>query len=174
MRAPADLRCPRGISEIRVNLIREPIALYHADAGPEPVCDTPAVAVGAFNSIALAVPEWTWDRETAVALFLSTRRRILGWEIISQGLLDTLLLHPRDVFRSAIVCNAHALILAHSHPSGDPMPSEADVRVTRDLIRAGQLIRIELIDHVVVGAPDLRRPGCRGWSSLKELGYFLI
>jgi DNA repair protein RadC len=72
--------------------------------------------------------------------------------------------HPREVFRTAIIGSASALLLMHNHPSGDPQPSEADVKVTRDLIRAGQLLKIEVLDHVVVGRPN--------HCSLKEMGYF--
>ncbi|MBI5568791.1 MAG: hypothetical protein HY914_02500, partial [Desulfomonile tiedjei] len=64
----------------------------------------------------------------------------------------------------------HALILAHNHPSGDPTPSEADVKVTRDLIRAGQLLKIEVLDHVIVGRATESRP--KDFVSMRELGYF--
>ncbi|HMJ90339.1 MAG TPA: JAB domain-containing protein, partial [Candidatus Acidoferrum sp.] len=89
---------------------------------------------------------------------------------ISDGTLDTILVHPREVFRSAITANAAAIILVHNHPSGDPTPSEADIKVTRDLIRAGQLLKIDLLDHVILGRATEQRP--KDWSSLRELGYF--
>jgi DNA repair protein RadC len=91
-------------------------------------------------------------------------------EEISQGLLDTLLVHPREVFRPAIVANAAAVLLVHNHPSGDPTPSEADIKATRDLIRAGQLLKIEVVDHIVIGRASAARN--KDYSSLKELGYF--
>ena len=68
------------------------------------------------------------------------------------------------VFRLAIVTSAAAIVLMHNHPSGESSPSEADIRVTRDLIRAGQLLKIEVLDHVVMGNPN--------HSSLRALGYF--
>jgi DNA repair protein RadC len=74
------------------------------------------------------------------------------------------------VFKVAIAANAAALILVHNHPSGDPTPSEADVKVTRDLIRAGQLLKIEVLDHIILGRRTLERP--KDYVSLKELGYF--
>jgi DNA repair protein RadC len=104
------------------------------------------------------------------AVLLNVRRRLIRTERISQGTLDTILVHPREVFRQAILANASALVLVHNHPSGDPHPSDADVRVTRDLIRAGQLLKIELIDHVIIGQQSDRCP--RGFASLKELGLF--
>jgi DNA repair protein RadC len=86
-----------------------------------------------------------------VVLLLNTRRKVLGHCLISTGTLDTILVHPREVFRPAVIGAAAAVVIMHNHPSGDPTPSEADIKVTRDLIRAGQLLKIELLDHVVMG-----------------------
>jgi DNA repair protein RadC len=91
-------------------------------------------------------------------------------EKISDGNLDTVLVHPREVFKAAIAANAAAIVLVHNHPSGDPTPSEADVKVTRDLIRAGQLLKIEVVDHIVLGAATRERP--KDYASLRELGHF--
>jgi DNA repair protein RadC len=75
------------------------------------------------------------------------------------------LVHSREVFRAAILAAASAIVIMHNHPSGEPSPSEADIRVTRDLIRAGQLLKIDVLDHVIIGAAGLH-------CSLRELGYF--
>ena len=91
-------------------------------------------------------------------------------EVLSQGTLDTLLVAPREVFQPAIVRRAAAIALVHNHPSGDPSPSEADIKVTRDLIRAGQLLKIEVVDHVILGRRTNERP-C-DFVSLRQLGYF--
>jgi len=104
------------------------------------------------------------------SVLLNTRRRLIRIERLSEGLLDTILIHPREVFRSAISANAASLVLVHNHPSGDPTPSDADLRATRDLIRAGQLLKIEVADHIIIGARAEGRP--KDFSSLKELGYF--
>jgi DNA repair protein RadC len=69
---------------------------------------------------------------------------------ISQGTLDTLLVHPREVFRPAIVHNAAAICLVHNHPSGNFTPSDSDTKCTRDLIRAAQLLKIEVVDHIIL------------------------
>lgn len=115
--------------------------------------------------------DWaTLEAERFVVLILTTRRRLIRIEQVSQGLLDSVLVHPREVFRPAIASNAHAIILAHNHPGGDPNPSEADVRATRDLIRAGQLLRIEVLDHVILGRAMEGRP--KDYCSLREQGYF--
>jgi DNA repair protein RadC len=110
------------------------------------------------------------DVETFQIVLLNTRRRLIRVEEISRGTLDTILVHPREVFKFAIAANAAAIVLAHNHPSGDPTPSEADIKVTRDLIRAGQLLKIEVLDHVIIGRATQERP--RDYVSLRELGYF--
>jgi DNA repair protein RadC len=97
-------------------------------------------------------------------LLLNTRRKVKGHQIISIGTMDTILVHPREVFRVAIMTAASALIVLHNHPSGESTPSDADIKVTRDLIRAGQLLKMEVIDHVIIGNGNR--------SSLRELGYF--
>ncbi len=111
-----------------------------------------------------------YDVECFQVVLLNTRRRLIRIEKISQGTLDTILVHPREVFKMAIAANASAIVLVHNHPSGDPTPSEADVKVTRDLIRAGQLLKIEVLDHVILGRRTESRP--RDYASLRELGHF--
>jgi DNA repair protein RadC len=111
-----------------------------------------------------------FDVENLQILLLNTRKKLIRIERISQGTLDSILVHPREVFKTAITANAAAVVLAHNHPSGDPTPSEQDIKVTRDLIRAGQLLRIDVIDHVIMGKATEGR--ARDYVSLRELGYF--
>jgi DNA repair protein RadC len=111
-----------------------------------------------------------YEVETFHVLLLNTRRRLIRVEKISQGGLDMVLAHPRDVFKSAIMANAACVVLVHNHPSGDPTPSEADIRVTRDLIRAGQLLKIEVLDHVILGARTETR--ARDYISMRDAGLF--
>jgi DNA repair protein RadC len=111
-----------------------------------------------------------YEVENFQVVVLNTRRRLVRVDNISQGTLDTILVHPREVFKPAIAANAAAVVLVHNHPSGDPTPSEADIKVTRDLIRAGQLLKIEVLDHVILGRATDNRP--RDYVSLRELGYF--
>jgi DNA repair protein RadC len=108
--------------------------------------------------------------ETFQILLLNSRRRLIRVVEISDGTLDTLLVHPREVFQKAISASAAAIVLLHNHPSGDPTPSEADIKVTRDLIRAGQLLKIEVLDHIILGRATQERP--KDYVSLRELGYF--
>jgi DNA repair protein RadC len=135
-----------------------------------PMADTPE-KVAAFARQALAGAAWhNPEVEQMVAVSLSTRRRITGFWLIACGTLDTILVHPREVFRTAILVNAASLVLVHNHPSGDPTPSAADVTVTRDLIRAGQVVKIEVVDHVILG--HAQSANGRGYMSMRELGYF--
>ena len=99
-----------------------------------------------------------------VVLLLNTRKRVRGHQVLTIGTMDTLLVHPREVFRAAVIASAAAVVLMHNHPSGEPQPSEADIKVTRDLMRAGQLMKIEVLDHVIMGKPM--------HCSLRELGFF--
>ena len=128
------------------------------------ICETPQQAADYWRSQIMQAPYFNSEVECFFVLHLNVRRRIKGHHLASLGTLDTLLVHPREVFRAAIVAGAAAIILMHNHPSGEPQPSEADIKVTRDLIRAGQLLKLEVLDHVIVGNPS--------HSSLRELGYF--
>jgi DNA repair protein RadC len=114
----------------------------------------------------------TYTVENLQVVLVNTRRRLIGVDHLSQGTLDTLLVHPREVFAPAIARRAAALILVHNHPSGDPTPSEADIKVTRDLMRAGQILRIEVLDHIILGRATAERP--RDFVSLRELGYLAL
>ena len=139
-------------------------------------CSTPEQAAAYFREHITTHPYFNPDVECFVVLMLNTRRKIKGHNLISTGTLDTILVHPREVFRAPIVSASAAIILMHNHPSGDPSPSEADIKVTRDLIRAGQLLKIEVLDHVVIGqvpsAPDSSGSARDGFVSLRALGYF--
>jgi DNA repair protein RadC len=128
------------------------------------VCDTPQTAADYWRLNVATNPYFNPDCECFVVLMLNTRRRCKGHQLVTIGTMDTLLVHPREVFRGAIIAAASAVVLMHNHPSGESTPSEADIRVTRDLIRAGQLLKIEVLDHVIIGKPN--------HSSLRELGHF--
>jgi len=164
-----DLRQVKGIGRDKAVTLVAAFALAQRMAGElqteAPLLDTP-------EAIATLLREENrlLQVETLQVILLNTRRRLIRYEIVSQGTLDTLLVHAREVFKVAIAANAAALVLAHNHPSGDPSPSDADIKVTRDLIRAGQLLKIEVLDHIILGrATEERR---KDYSSLRELGYF--
>lgn len=84
-------------------------------------------------------------------LLLNTQHAVTRDRLVTRGTLDSSLVHPREVFRAAVAEHAAAIILVHNHPSGDPTPSAEDRRVTRDLARAGEILGIPVLDHVVIG-----------------------
>ncbi|NTU58945.1 MAG: DNA repair protein RadC [Chlorobiaceae bacterium] len=94
------------------------------------------------------------SREHLCVLFLNTRNQIIRHEFVSVGTLTASLIHPREIFKAAIRESAHSIILVHNHPSGDVQPSNADKQVTTILKQAGNLLQIELLDHVIVGSED--------------------
>ena len=128
------------------------------------VCDTPDAAAQYWHLQMPQNPYFNPECECFAVLLLNTRRKVKAHHIISFGTHDTILVHPMGVFRLAIMTSSPAIVLMHNHPSGDATPSEADIKVTRDLIRAGQLLKCEVIDHVIMGNPK--------HTSLRELGYF--
>ena len=89
-------------------------------------------------------------QEHFLILLLNARHAVLGIETISVGTLNASIVHPREVFRAAVLGNAASLILCHNHPSGDPTPSDDDVAITRRLVQVGELHGIPILDHVVV------------------------
>jgi len=127
------------------------------------VCETPQQAADYWRLHVATTPHFSPECECFAVLLLTTRRRVKGHQLITIGTMDTILVHPREVFRTAIIAAAAAIVMMHNHPSGETQPSEADIKVTRDLIRAGQLLKIEVLDHVIIGRPN--------HCSLRELGF---
>ena len=139
------------------------VALRDCPLKPDRVlCDTPNAVAAYWREHIVHHPYFNPDVECFVAIHLDTRRRVTGHHLVGVGIIDSVLVHPREVFRAAIVAAAHAVIVAHNHPSGDPTPSEADIRTTKNLVQAGQLLRVDLLDHVIMGT--------HSHKSLKEMG----
>jgi len=126
--------------------------------------DSPEQAVKYWRENIPQAPWFDPMKEAFVVLVLNTRKRILGHNLVALGSLDTCPVTPLHVFRPAIALSAASIILTHNHPSTDPQASDADIKVTRDLMRAGQLLKIEIADHIIIGGPDRH-------SSLRSLGY---
>lgn len=103
------------------------------------------------------------DREHLALLCLDTKHRPTLIQVIAVGTLDSIIVHPREVFKTAILANASSIICAHWHPSGDIEPSPGDLKVTHRLVQAGELLGIKLLDHLILGAGDF-------YLSLKESG----
>lgn len=101
--------------------------------------------------------------ETFYSLSLNMKNKLLRKTEVSIGTLGSTVVHPRDVFREAIKQSAASIILVHNHPSGDPTPSDADIKLTKRLTSAGEIIGIKVLDHVIVGE--------RCWESMTSLGF---
>lgn len=91
------------------------------------------------------------DREHFWCILLDGRNRVTGLNVVSVGTLTTALVHPREVWKPAILGSAAAVVLCHNHPSGDPTPSGEDIALTRRLDQAGEVVGIRLLDHIVLG-----------------------
>lgn len=102
------------------------------------------------------------DREHLVLLTLDTKNKITSINTVSIGSINTSIVHPREVFKTAILSNASSVILTHNHPSGDVTPSKEDIDITNRIKECGRILGIELLDHVIIGDDK--------YSSLKEKG----
>jgi DNA repair protein RadC len=103
------------------------------------------------------------DKEHFVALLLDTKNKIIKEETISIGTLNSSLVHPREVFKSAIKESSNSMILVHNHPSGESEPSDEDIHITKLLIEAGELLNIKVLDHIIIGK--------EGYYSFTDSGY---
>ncbi|MBP1932296.1 RadC family protein [Ammoniphilus resinae] len=103
------------------------------------------------------------DREHFIVVSLDTKNQPLSLNICHIGSLNSSIVHPREVMKSAILSNAASIILGHNHPSGKTDPSHEDIEVTKRLIEAGKIIGIDILDHIIVGDDT--------FTSLKEKGY---
>lgn len=149
-------------AEIKVMTVRE--------CSTEYVCKTPADIGGVLGIWQNDVSKSAWyqeDKEMFVVFFLSARNRIIGYNLVSMGLVSSSLVHAREVYRPAILAGASAVIISHNHPSGDTAPSAEDLRITRDLVDAGKLLDLPLRDHIIIGQ---ERHDQRGFLSLRENG----
>ncbi len=145
---------PYSYPGFRVPLVREP----GVKLAERPSLKTPAEAA---RVLAEYIGER--DREVFVVALLTIRHRLIGAHTVSVGCLASSLVHPAMVMKPAILASAACLVLSHNHPSGDPEPSAEDVALTRRLVAAGQLLGIEVLDHVVLGEAGR-------YVSLKERG----
>jgi DNA repair protein RadC len=91
------------------------------------------------------------DREKLICIMLNAKNAVIGMDIVSVGSLTSSIAHPREIFKSAILKNAAAIILSHCHPSGDPTPSREDIQMTERVAKAGEILGIKLLDHIIIG-----------------------
>lgn len=107
-------------------------------------------------------------QEMMVVVCLNARNRIVGRHLVALGIADACLAHAREIFRPAILDSASGIILVHNHPSGDPSPSAEDLKLTRQIVQAGQIIGIKLLDHIVLGRTGI--PNRKDYMSIRESG----
>lgn len=128
-----------------------------------PLLDTPERVFDAFGKEFMALRQ-----ESLRVLLLDAKLRLIRSEEIMRGSVSECMAHPREIFRQAMIHSAYAVVVVHNHPSGDPSPSAADIRITRTLREAAQLLQINLIDHIILGSPD---GGRVPYYSFKEAGH---
>jgi DNA repair protein RadC len=107
------------------------------------------------------------DREYLRVVLLNAKQHLIKVCTVSQGSVNESLAHPREVFKPVITHSAYSFIMVHNHPSADPSPSEADMRLTRRILEGSRILQLHLVDHVIIGAPA---PGRSSYFSFKEGG----
>ena len=113
--------------------------------GPKPILKSPEDVAAVVRSQLKGK-----KREHFLVLCLDTRNRLIDCRPVSTGSLNTSIVHPREVFAEAVSCRAASVIFAHNHPSGDPEPSKEDVELTKRLAKAGEIMGIDVLDHIIV------------------------
>lgn len=130
----------------------------------QPILDSPELAYEYLKAEAgILEVEHFW------VLCLNRKNRLLKAEVVSRGTASQCLVHPREVFRVAVLYGASAVICCHNHPGGDPAPSSADIKVTRQLREASEALQINLLDHVICGKAQVDPRG-QGFYSFQESG----
>ena len=140
------------IPSVKIQLVKDGIIA----ASERPYISTPEDVAAIMRPVIEVLAE-----ERMYVMLLSTKNRVNAIQEVSVGSLNASVVHPREIFKAAILSNAAALILVHNHPSGDPTPSPEDVHLTKKLIEAGLLLDIPVLDHVIMGDR---------YKSLKEVG----
>ena len=129
------------IITVAIQLVKERSFMYESN-----VINSPQDAYHIINQYLKNV-----DREHFGILCLDTKNKVTAIHTVSIGSLNSSIVHPREVFKAAILSNSNSIVLFHNHPSGDPTPSREDIEVTKRLEEAGEVLGIEILDHVIVG-----------------------
>jgi DNA repair protein RadC len=161
---PEELSKIKGIGLAEACQIKAAFELPNRIEGPEqsakkPVLKTPEDVVALVQSRLK-----NKKKEYFLALLLDTRNQLIKVAEVSVGSLDSSIVHPREVFKEAVVASAASAIFAHNHPSGDPRASDDDIRLTKRLAEAGEIMGIEILDHIILGD--------KSFLSLKREGLF--
>jgi len=134
-------------------------------SGLDSVCETTSTIISEAKNIVDFMGDVKNNRqECFYVITLNTKNKIIQKHMISMGLLDSAPVHPREVFYPACMDGARAIIVVHNHPSGDSTPSGQDIKITEKLIKAGKIMDIPVLDHVIITPSDQ-------WTSLRDQGY---
>jgi DNA repair protein RadC len=163
-----DLQAIDSIGPVKAQMIKAAMELAQRltreSVGEKPMITTPEQAAAVLRERARIL-----QHEVFWAMMLDTKNRLIGEpQRISEGTLNSSLVHPRELFKRALQHSCAAIILAHNHPSGDPTPSAEDIKVTRQLIAAGEVMGIKVLDHIVIG--HRRTASDTDFLSLREAG----
>jgi len=147
----------RAADEIKRRPSEKYIPVYHIElvrertikVEPRPAIHNPDDVVAILRDEFLKA-----DREKLICLMLNAKNVVIGMNLVSMGSLTASISHPREIFKAAILSNAAAIILSHGHPSGDPSPSQDDIQLTDRISKAGDILGIKLLDHVIIGELD--------------------
>lgn len=163
-----DLAKVRGVGRVKAQVLKAALELAHRMA--EEALPERRYVRGPEDAVQLLRERArTREEEAFWVLLLDTRRSLKRPPVeITRGLLDASLVHPREVFKEAIRSSSAAVVLVHNHPSGDPSPSAEDIRITKQLVEAGRVVDIQVLDHVIIGRADAA--GANGFYSLREAG----
>ena len=154
----------KGVGVAKASQIKAAVELAnrlegYSEAGDKPLVKTPDDVVSLVKGRLKGK-----KKEHFLALLLDTRSQLIKVSEISVGSLDTSIVHPREVFKEAISASAASVIFIHNHPSGDPEASEDDINLTKRLVEAGQILGIDVLDHIIIGGKE--------YLSLKGKGLF--
>lgn len=131
------------------------------------IFDEPRAITKTWKKYVMNETWFTELQEMFVVFHVNTKNKIIGHHLVSLGTLDATLAHPRDVFRVAIMNSAASIIAVHNHPSGEVEPSEADIKISRKLMEAGKILKIDFLDSIIVDND------AENYYSLRERGYFI-
>jgi len=131
----------RRVQVVRVEMVKERSAAITINK-----VSNPQDAAGILTDFLVGA-----DREHFVVMCLDTKNKVNAINVVSVGVLNSTMVHPREVFKPAILSNAASVIVGHNHPSGDPTPSRDDVEIVRRLVEAGKILGIEVLDSLVLG-----------------------
>lgn len=157
---PEELMAIPGVGPAKATTILAAVELgkrvFQSRPGEQTIIDNPALAAAVLSADLMWQPT-----ERFAVLLLDVRHRLLGSHVITVGTATETLAHPREIFREAVRRNASRLIIAHNHPSGNLSPSQADLDLTKQVLQAGQVMGIPVLDHLILGNGD--------YQSLREI-----